>query len=288
MAIRTSSATRQGRARASEQRDRVRVDLLTDPFSVWCWGFEPVRRTLELRYPTIDFRFLVGGMFPRLPSPDEMPFSIDRFFAQVQRTTGMPIDPNSMKKDRPESTYPSCIHWHAGRLADASKADAYLRALREAVYIDGLNVSRLAVAADVAQRVGVPGPAFQAALASGQAQEEFDARIQDLTKNGLHGYPTLLISHQGRITRVEGFQTLPSLLGIIESVTGRLHAPTPDPPLEDIVPVGERVATREVAEVLGVSVEQAYDRLEAAVDEAQLEKTRLRHGDIWQRPAAKR
>src|SRR5687767_1822228 len=69
----------------------VRVELLTDPWSVWCWGFEPARRALELRYPTVELRPLVGGMFPEMPDPDALGFDVNRFFAVVQRTTGMPI-----------------------------------------------------------------------------------------------------------------------------------------------------------------------------------------------------
>src|SRR6185503_17989969 len=50
---------------------RLRIELLTDPWSVWCWGFEPVRRALELRHPSLEFRFLLGGMFPQMPRPEE-------------------------------------------------------------------------------------------------------------------------------------------------------------------------------------------------------------------------
>jgi protein-disulfide isomerase-like protein with CxxC motif len=261
----------------------VRVTLLTDPWSVWCWGFEPVRRTLELRYPTIEFQGLVGGMFPKLPDPKEIGFDVGRFFANVLRTTGMPTRLDATLKDRPDSTYPACIHVHAVRLLAPDKEVRYLRALREAVYLDGLNISRPDPAAQVAERVGVGAREFREALASGEPERDFRERVALLHGLNLHAYPTLLVSAGERTARVEGFQALPSVLSIVESVSGRIHAPLPPPPLEQIVVPGERVATREIAEVLGVSVEEACDILRAEADAGVLRRERHPTGDTWTR-----
>lgn len=264
---------------------RVLVQLLTDPWSVWCWGFEPVRRTLELRYSSVEFRFLLGGMFPRMPHPREAGFDVERFFAVVQRTTGMPIGADVVKNDPADSTYPACVHVHAVRLAAPERERAYLRALREAVYLDGLNISRPEVGLRVAERVGVDRERFRAALRSGEARAAFEREIATLHAQGLHAYPTLLISMGDRVARVEGFQSLPAVLGVVESVSGRRPAPRPDPPLEQVVPEGERVATREVAEVLGVSLERAHETLLSAQKHGGLRRERQPGGDVWSRPA---
>lgn len=263
---------------------KVRVLLLTDPWSVWCWGFEPVRRALELRFPGLEFEPLVGGMFPRLPNPEEVGFDVERFFASVQRATGMPIRLDVTLRDRPESTYPACVHVHAARLLAPDKERRYLRALREAAYLDGRNVSRPEVAAEVAERVGIPGREFREALASGEPEREFRERLAMLHGLNLHAYPTLLVAAGSKGARVEGFQTLPTLVGIAQALSGKLHPASPAPPLELIVPEGERVATREVAEVLGASVEAAYDQLRAAEQRGELQRERHGSGDVWRRP----
>jgi putative protein-disulfide isomerase len=260
----------------------VRLELLTDPWSVWCWGLEPVRRALELRYPTIEFRPLVGGMFPEMPDPEAMGFDVARFFAIVQRTTGMPVR-TVERTDRPDSTYPSCVHVHAARILDPAREAAYLRAMREAVYLDGQNVSRPDIAGRVARRVGIDEEAFHGVLDSGAAEEAFRRRLAELHAQGLHAYPTLLLKWGDRVARVEGFQSLPAVLGLAESLSGRKHAPLPDPALEDVVPPGQRVATREVAEVFGVSPERALERLADAETEGRLVRERHPTGDVWSR-----
>ncbi|MGQ0535125.1 MAG: DsbA family protein, partial [Methanobacteriota archaeon] len=256
-----SYSKREAEALRPAPAGKLRVELVTDPWSVWCWGFEPVRRALEHRHPAIEFRPLVGGMFPRLPDPREVGFNIERFFANVQRTTGMPMRLDAAQRDRPESTYPACVFVHAARLLAPSREAAFLRGLREAAYLDAANVSRNEVAADVAHRVGLSKEEFLEALESGEPEREFAERLQFLQGLGIFGYPTLLLTWGRRTARVEGFQSLPSLLAIAESMAERLFPAEPPPSIEAILRPGERVATREVAEVLGVGIEEAYEAL---------------------------
>lgn len=263
--------------------DRVRVTLLTDPWSVWCWGFEPVRRTLELRCPSVEFTPLVGGMFPELPDHEATGFDVERFFANVQRTTGMPLRLDATTGDRPHSTYPACVHVHAVRLLAPGKERAYLRKLREAAYLDARNVSRADVAASVAAGLGVEEAEFQEAILSGEPEREFRERLGTVHELDLHSYPTLLVTTDLGTTRVEGFQSLPGILGILERVTERVHPLVAPPNLEALLPPGERVATREVAEVLGVSVEEAFQELRTAEEEDLVTREEHPTGFTWQR-----
>lgn len=272
-----------GRAVEAAPPGIVRVDLLTDPWSVWCWGMEPARRAIQVRFPSIEFRPLVGGMFPRLPDPAEVGFDVERFFAVVQRTSGMPLAVDATRRDRPGSTYPACIAVHAVRLLDAGKESTYLRALREAVYLDRRNVSRTEVAASVAASIGIDEAEFTEALASGEPEREFRTRLASLHALHLHGYPTTLVTWKDKTARLEGFQSLPALLSAIEAVSETLHAAREPPPVAELVGHGERVATREVAEVLGVGVEEAYDRLMAEVREGALVRERHPTGDTFRR-----
>lgn len=261
----------------------VQVELLTDPWSVWCWGFEPVRRALEARYPSISFRVRVGGMFERLPDPAQMGFDVQRFFAVVQRTTGMPMRLDAATRDRPQSTYPACIHVATVRLLRPELEGAYLRGLREAAYLDSLNVSRPDVAADVAQAVGVDREEFLEALATGEPERDFRETLAELERQGLHAYPTFLVRVADRLAKVEGFQTLPGLLAIVESASRRLHPARPPPEALDVVAPGERVATREVSEVLGTGVEEAYARLAELERDGLLAREQLPTGYVWRR-----
>lgn len=267
--------------------EKVRIELLTDPWSIWCWGFEPARRTVELRYPSVEFRFLLGGMFPTMPDPREVGFDIERFFAIVQRTTGMPIRVDGIKRDPATSTFPACSFVHAVRVADPAREHAYLRALREAAYLDGLNISRPEVGAQVAARVGVATDRFRMALSDGSAEKSFKEQLTHVHEQGLHAYPTFLITSAERTVRVEGFQTLPGLIGIAQSISGHPHAPLPDPELDSVLVPGERIATREFGEIFGISPEESFERLSALEKKGKVVRERHATGDVWSPRAGK-
>lgn len=65
-----------------------------------------------------------------------------------------------------------------------------------------------------------------------------------------------------------------------------MFAPRPDPSLEAIIGSGERVATREVAEVLGVSLECATELLAAATRWKRVRRQRHATGDVGSRANA--
>lgn len=263
--------------------DTVRVELLTDPWSVWCWGFEPIRRALEHRYPSIQFRHLLGGMFETLPDPERQGFDLDRFFGTVHRTTGMPVTFEGMREDRPTSTYPACIHLHTVRLLDKAKVPRILRLLREAAYLDARNINREDVATGIVEQAGLDPDEFRSALDSGEPEREFRHRLEVLDQDELHAYPTLIFTCGETRTKVQGFQTLPSVISIAESVSGRLHPSMPAPEITEVVPEGERIATREIAEVLDTSIEQALEQLEDAREAGEVERERHPGGDVWTR-----
>ncbi len=263
--------------------DRPEVVLVTDPWSVWCWGFEPVRRALQHRYPTIAFRNVVGGMFPVMPDPEAMSFNVERFFTVVQRTTGMPLRLDATREDRPRSTYPACIHVAAARLLRPDLKAAYLRHLQKTIYLNARNISRANITKNVAATMGIPVKKFHKTIASKEPKHKFRENLSRLQTHNIHSYPTYLVRSGTQLVRIEGFQSLPSLLSIVESVTGRLHPAAPPPPLLDLFPAGERLATREVAEVLDESLEVTVERHADLEAQGALARERHAGGDVWLR-----
>lgn len=259
----------------------VRIDLVTDPWSVWCWGLEAVARAIEHRYPSITFRPIVGGMFETLPHHEHPGFNLHRFLTRVQRLTGMPLATDAFTDDSPDSTYPACVHAHAMRLLDASNARLGLRKLREAAWIDGRDISDPNVAADVATETGYDEQAFRDALASGEPKREFQQRLDALERRELSAYPTLVLTTEDDRRRLEGFVPLPGILEAVERLTGQTHVAGPAPDAIDVLTPGHRVATREVAEATGASIEAAADELAGLAREEKVERTRHENGDTW-------
>lgn len=261
--------------------DEVRIDLVTDPWSVWCWGLEPVRRTIEHRFPAITFRPVVGGMFERLPHHGHPEFDLSRFLARVQRITGMPIATDAFQEGGPESTYPACVHLHAMRLLDAERAPLGLRKLREAAWLDGRNISDPEVAAEVSREAGYDPDEFRDAVASGEPEREFRQRLSALERRELSAYPTLVVRAGDTTRRLEGYVPLPGLIAVVEQLSGQTHVRSPAPDLAEVLDPDRRLATRELAEVADTSIERAVDELADLRERGRVDRERHATGDAW-------
>lgn len=261
--------------------DEVRIDLVTDPWSVWCWGLEPVALAIEHRFPAITLRPVVGGMFERLPHHDHPEFNLSRFLARVQRITGMPVATAAFGDGGPESTYPACVHAHAMRLLDADRALLGLRKLRETAWLDGRDISDVDVATGAARSAGYDPEEFRSAVASGEPEREFRQRLSALERRELSAYPTIVVRAGDTTRRLEGFVPLPGLIEVVEQLTGQTHVQAPAPDPAEVLEPGHRIATREIAEVCELSIEAAADELAELEAEDGVERERHATGDVW-------
>src|SRR5207244_2510746 len=117
----------------------IRVTWYTDPHNIWCWGFEPTIRRLEVRYPdTVQIETRQGGLFEDFSPVREQwarmsggrwKDSVRAFFEAVSSQHRMPMAADAMidSSDDFDSTWPACI---AAKAADLQGAD-------QARHVDG-------------------------------------------------------------------------------------------------------------------------------------------------------
>src|SRR5947208_2351041 len=158
----------------------IRVIWYTDPHNIWCWGFEPTIRRLEVRYPdTVQIETRQGGLFEDFSPVREQwarmsggrwKDSVGAFFEAVSSQHRMPMAADAMvdSSDDFNSTWPACIAAKAADLQGADPGWRYLRRLREAWCLEGRGIHRKDVEADVAKETGLDVDAFVRALDDGE------------------------------------------------------------------------------------------------------------------------
>ena len=119
----------------------VRAVYFTDPICSSCWGIEGQLRKLKLEYSydlTIDYR--MGGLLPSfdnnynsggITKPADVAVHWDHASDYYQ----MPIDGNVWLEDPLSSSYPASIAFKAAQLQDEEKAVAFLRVMREMLFL---------------------------------------------------------------------------------------------------------------------------------------------------------
>ena len=248
---------------------RIAVTSVTDPLCPWAYSFEPVLRTLEVRYgDQLEFRTVLIGLvstveesLARGSSAESRALTALRF-----RRFGMPITPHV--RTRVIASAPACRLVKAAGLQRPDLADAFLRALRLTWYTTDLLLDADEALAAVCD--SVPGLDTSQALSDShgkrvRAAYEADRleartphpaasalrRTADTDGAGRHTAPTLLFTAEdGRCVVIPGFQPFEAYdvaLMNLEPSLVRLPPPEPDELLE-AYPGG--LTSQEVARVL--------------------------------------
>src|SRR5690606_17166903 len=103
----------------------------------------------------IMWRYRMGGLLPSWnnfndPMNDvSRPIQMGPIWADVKHRSGMPINNMVWINDPPDSSYPACIAVKCASLQSPDAAEAYLRKTREAVMVDGKNISKQNVLLDI-------------------------------------------------------------------------------------------------------------------------------------------
>lgn len=263
---------------------RIEMVEYTDPYCTWCWGSEPILRHLQEAYgDQLSIRFVMGGLVEdsatfRDPmngiGGSDWLQPIADHWVDASRRHGMPVETTVFVKTSFTSTWPSNVAYEAAKLQDVSLADRYLRRLREAAATEGKELDRFDVLAGLAEEMGLDPVRFAADL-EGRAEDEFARDRWECQKRGVHGFPTFLVTIDGRERLAAGYRTYAQITGLIDLLAGgpveRREPGFSDLGVLDFVEKYGSTAVREVAEVFRVSDAHAQASLDRLVSSGSLE-----------------
>jgi hypothetical protein len=199
---------------------------------------------------------------------------------RLRSTYGMPMSTDP--PDRLVATIEACRAYVAARINDSSRADLLLRALRRRAFSDSRRLDDPDTIYDAAAEVGIEA----AALRAWMADEEVEAALrEDMAatraplpealalshrlsgRDGEWRYSTgsAVFEHGERRVVMPGFQPFAVYEVAMANVAPDLERrPSPESVEELLAWASYPLATAEVAELLGVGLEEARDRLQAA------------------------
>lgn len=262
----------------------VEITQYTDPYCTWCWGSEPILRHLQEVYgEQLSLRFVMGGLVE-----DSTTFAdpmngigganwlepIAAHWKEASERHGMPVDVTDFMKTDFTSTWPSNIAYEAAKLQDADLADRLLRRMREAAATEGRDLSRHEVLSALAAEVGLDFTRFETDF-HGQAADEFARDRLECMQRDVRGFPSFLVTVDGRERLVRGWRSFEQIVGIIDLLAAepveRLQPAFDDEQVLDFVERYESAAVREVAETFAVSDSLASAALDRLVTKGVLE-----------------
>src|SRR5881397_3836554 len=232
----------------------IRVIWYTDPHNIWCWGFEPTVRRLEVLYPDkVEIETRQGGLFEDFSPVRE----------QWARMSG------GRWKDSVRTFFEAVSNQHRMPM----NADAML---------DSTDVQT-----EVANESGLNLDAFVQALDDGSANEAFQRDRDECQTLGISGFPTFVVRRDDETRHVDGWRPWDAFEEILRDVDPHLEAAPIKANDETALNLIQRygmLATTELAAVLGTTDDDAEILLEELEGRDDVIRRPVGRGLMWELP----
>ncbi len=188
-------------------------------------------RKLETHFPDeIEFRYVMGGLVENIEEKwdpangighadiPQINRQIEAHWIDASRRHGMPVKGigfNLFSREYP-STYPQNIAYKAARMVDRTKADRFLRRMREASAAEYLKTSHPDVLDKLASEVGLDLKEFHRYLEDGSAEKDFKEDLKITRAFAVTGFPTCLVSYGAKQILLRGYNTYHTFVEEIE------------------------------------------------------------------------
>jgi protein-disulfide isomerase-like protein with CxxC motif len=251
---------------------RAEILYVTDPICSHCWAMEPGWRKLLYHYgDRITVRHLYGGLLPGWQGFADVgagirgPADVAPHWEEVVERYGQPIDPSVWLRDPLSSSFPASIAAYTVRLLAPELEEAYLRRIRDALFLEARNVARPEVLTACAADVGVDEARFKASFERGEGVAAFEAGLAELRGLPVRGFPTLIVSGAEGVQPwiMRGTQPYFRLERALGAVLGELP-PHRSTALDDVLAAYGSGTTLEFAEVLELGLDETAAALRRA------------------------
>ncbi|MEO4005356.1 DsbA family protein [Flavobacterium sp. CAU 1735] len=264
----------------------VKIIYYTDPICSSCWGIEPQLRKLKLEYGSyFDIDYRMGGLLPDWSYNSggiSKPSDVAHHWHDASLYYQMPIDGDVWLEDPLDSSYPSCIAVKAAQIQDKNKAVAFMRILREKLYLEKMNIAKWDNIVVCAQLAGLDTQKLKKDYDQ-DAKKHFQDDLQLARQLGVRGFPTLFFADgDGNKLTVYGSKPYASyentLVALYPEAKKKKIVSNSPLALFDHYPT---LTVREYAELLNIPLSEATAILEKQTTEGHLSKKVIKTGALY-------
>jgi putative protein-disulfide isomerase len=201
--------------------EKTTLWYFADPMCSWCWGFTTVLEDLEEAFKDrLQTRLVMGGLRPGAKSPisEKLREEIKHHWREVSKWTGQVINhDHAMPEGFVYDTEPPsrAVVAVSGILPGAERP--YFKLVQAAFYMEGRDVTKPEVLADLAEAAGFERGRFLEAFDSEAAREGTIAGFH-LSRNwGVTGFPTVILQKGENLARLTtGYRPFEDLKPLVQ------------------------------------------------------------------------
>lgn len=264
----------------------IKVIYFTDPICSSCWGIEPQLRKLKLEYGEyFSIDYCMGGLLPSwngfVSGGITKPSDVAKHWEEASKHYEMPIDGDVWLEDPLVSSYPSAIAYKAATLQGVHEGKAFLRKIKEMVFLEKKNISQWKYLLEAATSVGLDLLRFRIDYEE-KANRLFQEDLLLARKYGVRGFPTLCFSAENKQQQtVYGFKSYSefekAILSLYPEAKKYNYSKTP----EALFGFYPTMTTKEFAVLSEISMNEAFDTLLQLSKENKVSRLAVKNGDLW-------
>lgn len=192
-----------------------------DPMCSWCWGFTPVIETVRETYrDRLKIALVLGGLrHETAPMTAAGRDEILHHWHEVHARTGQPFRfEQALPQGFVYDTEPACRAVAVIGGIDPALTFPLFKAIQQAFYAEGLDVTQPGVLADLAAELGVDRDAFLQAFDSDAARAKTQAHFRQARQDGVRGFPALILQQDAQLhTICHGCQPLETVRAALDA-----------------------------------------------------------------------
>lgn len=264
----------------------VKIIYFTDPICSSCWGIEPQLRKLKLEYGHgVDIEYRMGGLLPDWSYNSggiSKPSDVASHWDEASRYYDMAIDGDVWLTDPLDSSYPPSIAFKAAQLQDGVKAVAFLRVMREKVFLQKKNIAKWEHIAAAAAEAGLDVVQLKSDF-EGKAKLLFEEDLKLAGKLMVRGFPSVFVTDgAGNTEFVYGFKPYDTFVKAVEKMgQGAVKKHNYPKDWQSLFAKYPTLTLREFAELAGIAKEEALKVLNLHEQEGALSKLVTKNGNLW-------
>ncbi|HYD21228.1 MAG TPA: DsbA family protein [Flavipsychrobacter sp.] len=214
---------------ANKKADRLSIVYYTDPLCCWSWAMERHwLRFMEEYKDSISVRYCMTGLIESWQNYNDTvnciskPIQMGPLWMQASHISGQKMASDIWVKDPPASSYLACMAVKCAFLQSDQAGIAYLRALREALMLDSVNIAKLSSLYTIARQAAKAGPLdadrLYEDIQNGKGKAAFTDDLKEVSYMNITRSPSLLASYGDKARMLCGFRPYEDLLDFFNEI----------------------------------------------------------------------
>ncbi len=264
----------------------VKVLYFTDPICSSCWGIEPQLRRMKMEYGDyIDVEYCMGGLLPSWDGFNgggiSKPADVYHHWEEVSHHYEMPMIGDVWLNDPLPSSYPPSIAFKAAQMQDKTKALAFLRRLREMVFVEAKNITRPELIAEAAVWAGLDAAQLEKD-SKGPALQLFEQDLKRSREMGVRGFPTVFfMDDSGNRLTVYGARSYEEFSGSIQRLAPGASAKALSTEVLVYFEPFKSLTSKELSLFMNKPVADCEALLKQLEKEGRLQVITTKNGSLW-------